>query len=204
MAYGANTTYVTYRLLRGSLPLDLEVTPLVTYRSFHALASGQGWNIGVDPARTGRGRSMPTMAHAVLAALGPGRVPAGGSLVVGFPPPRGDRSADSAISGDLFAPGAFPRDPGTRRNGRAGLLDRAGSRSRRRASLAAAQDAQATLLAQADAETPIRSSSNSCSPPTSSSSPARCRTIPMGEVGHRRLPLVQRLGPRHDDRSARV
>jgi predicted glycogen debranching enzyme len=38
MAYGANTTYVTYRVLRASGPLDLEVTPLVTYRDFHALS----------------------------------------------------------------------------------------------------------------------------------------------------------------------
>ncbi len=53
MEYGVNTTFVTYRLLRGSRPIDLEVTPLVTYRSFHALASGQGWNIGVDPHERG-------------------------------------------------------------------------------------------------------------------------------------------------------
>ncbi len=49
MPYGANTTFVTYRLLRGTWPADLEITPLVTYRTFHALASGQNWGIGVDP-----------------------------------------------------------------------------------------------------------------------------------------------------------
>jgi predicted glycogen debranching enzyme len=38
MAYGANTTYVTYRVLRASGPIDLEVTPLVTYRDFHTLS----------------------------------------------------------------------------------------------------------------------------------------------------------------------
>lgn len=48
MAYGSNTTYVMYTLVRGTLELDLEVTPLVTYRSFHALTSGQGWQIGVE------------------------------------------------------------------------------------------------------------------------------------------------------------
>src|SRR4051794_13756698 len=41
LEYGANTTFVSYRLLRGSLPVDLRVTPLVTYHSFHALALGQ-------------------------------------------------------------------------------------------------------------------------------------------------------------------
>jgi predicted glycogen debranching enzyme len=47
MAYGANTTYVTYRLLRGSRPLELEVAPLVTYRDFHSLGHGQGRQLGV-------------------------------------------------------------------------------------------------------------------------------------------------------------
>ncbi|MBI2761375.1 MAG: glycogen debranching enzyme family protein [Chloroflexi bacterium] len=37
MAHGANTTYVSYQLPRGSGPVDLEVTPLVTWRDFHAL-----------------------------------------------------------------------------------------------------------------------------------------------------------------------
>ena len=76
MAYGANTTFVTYHLLRGSLPVDLEVTPLVTYRSFHALASGQGWNIGVDPSRARRDDPSLRRSGSVLAALGPGGVPA--------------------------------------------------------------------------------------------------------------------------------
>ncbi len=43
MVYGANTTYITYRVLRGARAVDLEITPLVTYRDFHALTSGQGW-----------------------------------------------------------------------------------------------------------------------------------------------------------------
>jgi glycogen debranching enzyme len=43
MAHGANTTYVTYRLLRGSQPLDLAVSPLVSDRDFHSLGHGNGW-----------------------------------------------------------------------------------------------------------------------------------------------------------------
>ncbi len=39
MAYGENTTYVTYRVLRASARLDLAITPLVTYRDFHSLGS---------------------------------------------------------------------------------------------------------------------------------------------------------------------
>lgn len=48
MEYGANTTYVLYRLLRGSQEVRLEITPLVTYRGFHGLSSGQGWQLGVE------------------------------------------------------------------------------------------------------------------------------------------------------------
>src|SRR5579885_3294698 len=47
MAYGENTTYVAYRMLRGTRPLELRVTPLVTYRDFHSLRSGQGWEPAV-------------------------------------------------------------------------------------------------------------------------------------------------------------
>ena len=123
MAYGANTTYVTYRLLRGSRPLDLEVTPLVTYRSFHALASGQGWTIGVEPRERGRDDPRLRRGDAVSAALGPGRVPARRRLVVGFPPPSGDR-ARTRRSRRPLRPGHVRGAPRTRRDGRAGLLDR--------------------------------------------------------------------------------
>jgi predicted glycogen debranching enzyme len=48
MESGANTTYVLYHLLRGSREVQLEITPLVTYRGFHGLTSGQGWQPGVE------------------------------------------------------------------------------------------------------------------------------------------------------------
>src|SRR5919202_2826994 len=50
MAYGANTTYIRYRLVRGTRPVDLEITPLVTYRDFHALTSRQGQEPQVEPS----------------------------------------------------------------------------------------------------------------------------------------------------------
>jgi predicted glycogen debranching enzyme len=48
MPHGANTTYVGYRLLRGTGTVELEVTPLVTYRDFHSLSHGQGWTPSVE------------------------------------------------------------------------------------------------------------------------------------------------------------
>ena len=40
-------------LLRASRPLDLEITPLVTYRDFHSLSRGSGWQPGVQSAPAG-------------------------------------------------------------------------------------------------------------------------------------------------------
>src|SRR5262245_11834339 len=53
MAYGANTTYVSYRLVRASRPLDLEITPLVTYRDFHALTKRRDHAFRVEPRERG-------------------------------------------------------------------------------------------------------------------------------------------------------
>jgi predicted glycogen debranching enzyme len=49
MAHGANTMYISYRVLRGTQPVDLDINPLVTYRDFHALKGGQGWWPNVEP-----------------------------------------------------------------------------------------------------------------------------------------------------------
>jgi glycogen debranching enzyme len=48
MAHGANTTYISYRVLRATHSVDLDITPLVTYRDFHALTSGRGWYPNVE------------------------------------------------------------------------------------------------------------------------------------------------------------
>src|SRR5262249_22462984 len=48
IADGANTTYISYRVVRAIEPIDLDITPLITYRGFHALTSGQGWWPQVD------------------------------------------------------------------------------------------------------------------------------------------------------------
>src|SRR5215211_1952405 len=106
MAYGANTTYVTYHLARGSQPLDLEVTPLVTYRTFHALASGQGWTIGVDPRD--RGAIIRAYDGARPFALRSDRAEfhPGGGWWWDFRH-RAESERGLGDHGDLFAPGAF-------------------------------------------------------------------------------------------------
>ena len=44
MQHGANTTYISYRLVRGTREVELILTPLVTSRSFHSLSADFGWN----------------------------------------------------------------------------------------------------------------------------------------------------------------
>jgi len=41
MAHGFNTTYVRYRVVRASGPVDLELRPLCTYRDYHSLRRGR-------------------------------------------------------------------------------------------------------------------------------------------------------------------
>jgi predicted glycogen debranching enzyme len=106
MEYGANTAYVLYRLLRGSRELQLELTPLVTYRSFHALSSGQGW----EP-RTEAGTQEAVM-RAFDGATPFALLASGGTFA-----PNGawwwnlKYRAESARGlndrGDLYAPGTF-------------------------------------------------------------------------------------------------
>jgi predicted glycogen debranching enzyme len=106
MAYGANTTYVTYRVLRGSRSVDLEITPLVTYRSFHALASGQGWSIGVTPRE--RGVTIRAYDEAAPFWLRSDRADfrAGGAWWWGFEH-RAEAERGLASREDLYAPGSF-------------------------------------------------------------------------------------------------
>jgi predicted glycogen debranching enzyme len=53
MERGANTTYCTYRLLRGSEPLALAVKVLVNYRDYHSTTRADGWKMRVDAAPGG-------------------------------------------------------------------------------------------------------------------------------------------------------
>ncbi|HSD75684.1 MAG TPA: amylo-alpha-1,6-glucosidase [Steroidobacteraceae bacterium] len=58
MAQGVNTTYVRYRLLRASAPLELELQPLCTSRDYHAQ-----WRGGGSPVVTSAGTSCTIRVH---------------------------------------------------------------------------------------------------------------------------------------------
>ena len=151
MVDGANTTFVSWRLLRGGRPLELEITPLVTYRSFHALASGQGWSIGVGEE-----------AHGVRIDAGDGAVPfwlrsdraefkANGAWWWDFHH-QAEAERGLAAQGDLFAPGSFHA---TLQPGESVALvcsTESGADVDASASLAAAQERQRSLLERAEAK----------------------------------------------------
>ena len=99
----------------GQSPHRPGITPLVTYRSFHALASGQGWDIGVDPQERGAtirayDGATPFWLRSDRAEFRPG-----GAWWWGFHH-RAEAERGLADHGDLFAPGVFLArlDPGER------------------------------------------------------------------------------------------
>ncbi|MDB5077577.1 MAG: putative glycogen debranching enzyme [Chloroflexi bacterium] len=106
MRRGTNTTYVMYSLLRATAPVDLEITPLVTYRSFHALSSGRGWQIGVEEISQGaRIQAYDGAVPFYLRAEG-GQFAPGGAWWWNLRY-RAEAARGLNAQGDLYAPGTF-------------------------------------------------------------------------------------------------
>jgi predicted glycogen debranching enzyme len=106
MAYGANTTYVCYRLLRAAAPVALEITPLTSYRDFHTLSRGAGWRLGVETHPQGaRVQAFEGARPFWLLAAG-GKFAIGGDWYWNFFH-REEAARGLLASGDLFAPGVF-------------------------------------------------------------------------------------------------
>jgi len=53
MQPGANSTYVEYRLIRGSRPMGLQLRALVNYRGYHGSTHAGDWRISVEPVERG-------------------------------------------------------------------------------------------------------------------------------------------------------
>ena len=106
MAPGANTTYVRYRVVRATRPVDLEITPLVTYRDFHTLGSGRGW----EPATEAGPRGVVVRAFdgavPFQALADDGRFIPGGGWYWNFLH-REERARGLDDRSDLYAPGIF-------------------------------------------------------------------------------------------------
>ncbi|MBI4166565.1 MAG: glycogen debranching enzyme family protein [Acidobacteria bacterium] len=53
MEQGANTTYLRYDLVRGSLSIELAVKALVNYRDYHSTTRGGDWRMEIAPVEAG-------------------------------------------------------------------------------------------------------------------------------------------------------
>lgn len=53
MEQGANTTYIRYRVLRGTEPLDLTLKAVVNQRDHHAVTRAGAWEMRVEPVPKG-------------------------------------------------------------------------------------------------------------------------------------------------------
>ena len=53
MRHGENTTYVQYKLLRGSQSMELELRTLINYRDFHSNTHAGDWHMKIDTVKNG-------------------------------------------------------------------------------------------------------------------------------------------------------
>ncbi len=53
MQQGANTTYVEYRLVGASRPIQLEIKALVNYRDYHSSTHAGDWQMNIEPTEHG-------------------------------------------------------------------------------------------------------------------------------------------------------
>lgn len=151
MAPGENTTYISYHLTRGTAPLELDITPLVTHRDFHTLTSGDGWRPEIDVIAHGAlvqafAGATPFRLLSHIAAFRPG-----GDWYWNFRH-RQESARGLRDHGDLYAAGAFAAhlDPSDMMTLVLTTEDQPDLDGRR--SLALAQERQQTLLRHANAE----------------------------------------------------
>ncbi len=157
MADGANTTYITYRLLGGDAQLELEITPLVTYRDFHSLSAARGWHPQMQLAPAGEAGVTGVVVQSSEGAqpyrlLAEGaRFESGGGWWWNFYH-REEAARGLDAHSNLYAPGAFRATlaPGST----LALIATAepGEPLPAKIALAAAEERQRTLLRQARAE----------------------------------------------------
>ncbi|HEX2349475.1 MAG TPA: amylo-alpha-1,6-glucosidase [Ktedonobacterales bacterium] len=106
MDYGSSTTHVRYRWLGGDGEMRIEITPLVTYRDFHSLSSGQGWEPGVEA------ESQKAIVHAFDGATPFALIASDGAFTPGGAwwwnfKYRAETERGLNDHGDLYAPGTF-------------------------------------------------------------------------------------------------
>ncbi len=69
MEQWANTTYIRYRLRRGSGALQLSLKALVNYRDHHGATHGEGWAMQVTPLNAPQPAGVQVLAYAGAAPI---------------------------------------------------------------------------------------------------------------------------------------
>jgi predicted glycogen debranching enzyme len=151
MAYGANTTYVTYRLLRATGELTLEITPLVTYRDFHSLTSGQGWRPEVEALPNGATIRAWNGAQPFQLLADSGHFTPGGDWYWNFRH-REETARGLDDHSDFYAPGNFTLTLQMDTNYTLVLTAEAQAEMNSDMALAAEEERQVRLLRRANAE----------------------------------------------------
>jgi glycogen debranching enzyme len=152
MTARAHTTHILYRLLRGSGDVQLELTPLVTYRSFHALSSGRGWQPAIEPGD--REVTIHPYDGATSFALlaTDGKFNPEGSWWWNFKY-RAETERGLNDRGDLYAPGTFSGSFGPGGRFALTLTSETGERGFEDTMLTAASERQRKLLRTAGVQT---------------------------------------------------
>jgi predicted glycogen debranching enzyme len=107
MTHGANTTWVTYRLVRGGYGVEIDVTPLVTYRGFHSLSRGGAYAPAITQLQNGgiEIRAFDGAVPLLVVASGASFTPIGAWYWNFLHRAESDRGLDDRS--DLYAPGTF-------------------------------------------------------------------------------------------------
>jgi predicted glycogen debranching enzyme len=113
MVHGENTTYVSFNVLHAAEPVEIEITPLVTYRDHHTLTSGQGWQMQVEHQPHGALDKAFDGAAPLRLLSDIGEFRQGGRWYWNFRY-RAETERGLYDHGDLYAPGTFTKrlEPG--------------------------------------------------------------------------------------------
>jgi predicted glycogen debranching enzyme len=105
MAHGAHTTYVSYTHLRGDRPIELELSPLCTYRDYHSHSTG-GWTPVISPNPQGCEVTAFVDARTYRVSSDAGRFEHDFAWYWGFHH-RAEAARGLDTREDLFRPGRF-------------------------------------------------------------------------------------------------
>ena len=150
MEYGTNTTYVRYQVLRGSAPVRLELTPLLTYRDFHALRFAQPWQPRITSGDEGVAIQAFEGALALRLLFSGAMFHAGGDWYYNFHY-REERARGLDDRSDMVTVGTFTATLAPGESFTLVLTAEQGTEHDGEAALAAAHARQRELLREADA-----------------------------------------------------